>query len=94
MAESESQWRELLNDSSRINEWFLPGFLESLQRKGIQLKADECYGWTIHPRIGGKAETNNLSPINLVAYHIVINGLFRMSPGNKIDRFSVDGIIP
>ena len=81
VANSVDEWRRLLDDPAKIDQWFWPGFVESLQQRGESLAAAECYAWQVHPVIGGALESTNLKPMDVFAYHTVISQLHQLSEG-------------
>ncbi len=94
VASSIEEWRARARRPEIEEEWFWPGFLESLRRYGTPLGAGQCYGWTIHPLIGGPLEVSNLAPIDIVAYHTFVSTLHRTPPGTVIRGFTIDGAEP
>ena len=94
VAATESEWRRLLASPEAIERWFWPGFVESVQERGVTLEPAQCLAWRIHPLVGGPLESANLAPMNIVAYHSVVSSLHNSPPGTKISHFTVDGEIP
>lgn len=94
VASTRDEWRLLAAKPEIVDEWFWPGFAESLGRSGVHLEASQCYGWTIHPLIGGALELSNLAPIDIVAYHSIVSSLHRVPPGTAGRKLTVDGAEP
>jgi hypothetical protein len=94
VAASEADWTRLLRDPDTIEQWFWPGYLESLENRGVSLGPGQRFAWSVHPLIGGPLEGKNLRPMDIIAYHAVVSKLHSLPAGTKISHFTIDGEIP
>jgi hypothetical protein len=74
-------------------EWFLDGFVFHCDAEGLRLGLGECYGWRIHPMIGGKFEFENIQIFSLSVYESLMGQLLprwkQLPPGQPIPRIEI-----
>ena len=54
VAPSLAAYNELKNSPEKQGEWFLDAFVFRCASEGLHLEPGQCYGWKVHPMIGGK----------------------------------------
>jgi hypothetical protein len=59
-ADSRSHFENLLTNPDRVDSWFLPGFVVALEGRRILRSSGQCFGYKIHPILGGPIESSNL----------------------------------
>ena len=65
IAESEEEFRQLLQQPEQVNEWFLPQIVGDLLLLGRRLAPGECFGYKLPPMVGGQVEPDNFEPTSL-----------------------------
>ena len=68
IAASIVDYNRLKDLAEKRAEWFLDGFVFRCDAEGLRLGSGECYGWRIHPMIGGKCEFQNIQVFSLLVY--------------------------
>jgi hypothetical protein len=68
VAESEDQFRELLEDEEKLEEWFLPHLVHQLKEAGEILNKEEVFGFTTLPGLEGEFEINNITKVDVLEY--------------------------
>ena len=68
VAESEDQFRELLQDEEKLEEWFLPHLVHQLKEAGETLNKEEVFGFTTLPGLEGEFEINNITKVDVLEY--------------------------
>lgn len=88
VASSVKEFNDLKNTPEKHTEWFLDGFVFRCAAGGLNLNPGQCYGWRIHPMIGGKFEFENIQVFSLRVYQSLMGQMFRqykqLKPGDKI----------
>ena len=68
VAESEDQFRELLQDEEKLEEWFLPHLVHQLKEAGETLNKEEVFGFSTLPGLEGEFEINNITKVDVLEY--------------------------
>lgn len=68
VAETEEQFRELLEDEEKLEEWFLPHLVHQLKESGETLNNEEVFGFTTLPGLEGEFELNNINKVDVLEY--------------------------
>jgi hypothetical protein len=68
VAETEEQFRELLEDEEKLEEWFLPHLVHQLKESGETLNNEEVFGFTTLPGLEGEFEINNINKVDVLEY--------------------------
>ncbi len=68
-------------------------FVRELQKRGMELKPGQCYGWKIPPVLGGEPSYENVEPTD-VAVHVSLQGQVHeqarhLAPGTRIDEVRI-----
>ncbi|MBO9562704.1 MAG: DUF1851 domain-containing protein [Niastella sp.] len=72
-ADDLAQFEQFLHDEEKVDDWFLPGFVEKLVNAGKVLKAGEVYSYLKLPVIGGTYSVENIAPTD-VDVHFTFSG--------------------
>lgn len=93
VASSVAEYNQLKNTSDKQTDWFLDGLVFRCDSEGLQLHEGECYGWKIHPMIGGKFEFANIQIFSLRVYQPLMGQLLRqwnqLEPGDPIPQIKI-----
>lgn len=93
VAKSRGQFEAMREDEQMRNEWFQAGLVFRCSAQGLALKPDECYGWRVHPMLGGKLEFENIQAFPISAYQGQMAQLLRgrkgIEAGNPVSRSAV-----
>jgi hypothetical protein len=73
IAESFEEYQKFLNDSDKIDNWFLPSFVEKLLEAGKTLKSNQVYSYKIPPVLGGEYTVENIEPVSM-SVHFSFSG--------------------
>jgi hypothetical protein len=68
VAKSRAQFEAMQNDEQMRNDWFQAGLVLRCAAAGLTLKPGECYGWRVHPMLGGKLEVENIQAFPVITY--------------------------
>jgi hypothetical protein len=69
VARDQNHFAQLLDSDRRLpDEWFRIRLVDACRQSGMNLRADECYGFKIPPTLGGRYEVLNLKPTNLLVH--------------------------
>ena len=68
VAETEEQFRELLEDEEKLEEWFLPHLVHQLKESGETLNNEEVFCFTTLPGLEGEFEINNINKVDVLEY--------------------------
>src|ERR1700761_7532281 len=61
--------------------------------RGLVTEPGQCYGWVLHPMIGGKFEFNNIKEYTLRVYEWIIGQLLpQVMSGKRITGFTMKGM--
>lgn len=83
VAPSVAAFNELKNSPEKQNEWFLNGLVFRCAEARIQLAPSQCYGWQVHPLLGGKLTIDNIKVYSLRVYQSLMSQIFRQYQGHK-----------
>ena len=90
VAESIAEYNTLKDNRDKKSEWFLDGFVFRCDKEALHLRPGECYGWRIHPVIGGKFEFENIQIFSLEVYQSLMGQLLcqwkKLKPGDPIPQ--------
>jgi hypothetical protein len=93
IAPSIREYNRLKDLAEMRAEWFLDGLVFRCDAEGLRLGFGECYGWRLHPMIGGKFEFANIQVFSLVVYQSLMSQLLpqwkRLSPGQPIPKIEI-----
>ncbi len=93
VASSIAEYNQLKNTSEKQSKWFLDGFVFRCDSEGLLLHEGECYGWKVHPMIGGKFEFANIQIFSLRVYQSLMGQLWRqlkqLKPGDPIPQIEI-----
>ena len=67
-------------DEDNRNLWFTADWVVIANEHGLIPKADECLGWKVHPRFGGRFEHENIQVFSLRVYQSLMGQLHRQLP--------------
>src|SRR5436190_7028096 len=88
VAKSRQQFDAMKDDEQIRNEWFQAAFVFQCKAEGLSLKPGECFGWRVHPMVGGRLELANIQAFPLAAYQSLIAQLLQprlnLTPGDSI----------
>lgn len=92
-AASQEELDRLLGSPDKQNHFLLAGFVERAVRVSMVLKADECYDFRIHPRLGGPVEFENVETRNFkVALYLrgqLHDQVRHLKPGEVISKVTL-----
>lgn len=67
-----------LKDTREMHDgWFFDGLVFQCVEEGLLLNEGECYGWNVHPVIGGTFEFANIKVYSLSVYQSLMGQIFR-----------------
>lgn len=93
IAPSIREYNHLKDVAEMRSEWFLDGFVFRCDAEGLHLGSSECYGWRIHPMIGGRFEFENIQVFSLPVYQSLMAQLLprwrRLPPGQPIPKMEI-----
>lgn len=93
IAPSIAEYNRLKDLDAMRAEWFLDGFVFRCDAEGLRLEHGECYGWRIHPMIGGRFEFENIQVFSLMVYESLMGQLLpqwkRLPPGQPIPKIEI-----
>jgi hypothetical protein len=72
VAKSRGQFEAMREDEQIRNDWLQASLVLQCDAKGLLLKPSECYGWRVHPMVGGKIELENIQVFSLGDYQALI----------------------
>jgi hypothetical protein len=75
IARSISEFNNLKSIPEIRSRWFLDGFVIRCYDEKLLLRDGECYGWKIHPKIGGNFEFDNIQVFSIFVYHSLMSQL-------------------
>ena len=86
-------FRALLERGTHDDDWFLPGFVDSMERQGQILEPGQCYSFKVPPVLGGPTEVSNLQVISTLVHFSMAGQLHeqvrRMPQGTRISGFEL-----
>ena len=97
VANSTSEFEELLSDEDKVDEWFLPLLVEKLINAGKILKDSEVYSCKVMAILGGEFSVENIDPVN-ISVHFAFTGqiceqIRNLPDGTKVNiRFKPNGV--
>ena len=93
VAPSLTAYNTLKNTADKHTEWFLDGFVFRCVGAGLVLGPTQCYGWRLHPLIGGKFEFENIQVFSLSVYQSLMGQITRqcrgLKPGDPIPQLHI-----
>jgi hypothetical protein len=93
IAPSIADYNRLKDLAENRTEWFLDGFVFRCDAEGLKLGPGECYGWRVHPMIGGKFEFENIQVFSLSVYESLMGQLLpqwkNLPPGQPIPQIKI-----
>ncbi len=88
VAPSIPAYNELKNTAEKQGEWFLDGLVFRCAEAGVLLSPSQCYGWRVHPMLGGTLTFDNIQVFSLRVYQSLMGQIFRqyqnLKPGDPI----------
>jgi len=73
VASSVAEYNQLKGTPDKQSNWFLDGLVFRCDSEGLLLRKGECYGWKVHPMIGGKFEFANIQTFSLRVYQALMD---------------------
>jgi hypothetical protein len=73
VANSLSEYQQLLLNEEQADNWFLPQLVEQLRTAGKFLKANEVYSFKVLPALGGEYSVDNFEPTDM-SVHFAFTG--------------------
>src|SRR5271168_3581606 len=77
-----------MQDEKARDNWFLIGWVITMQRAGVYRPHCQTYAYKIHPIIGGKTESANLMLLGIEVWQSICSQLHQqvrqMPPGTRI----------
>jgi hypothetical protein len=58
-------------------EWYLDSFVLQCESQGMVIEQGECFGWRLHPMLGGSFEMQNVQKFALTEYQSLVAKLVR-----------------
>lgn len=91
--ESESLTSQAFFDTNK--ERLSTDWVDVCRGHGLELESGQCYGWKVHPRIGGELTFSNIKVYSVRIYQSLTSQLLRQImtglQGRKITGFVVEG---
>jgi len=91
-AESAEEFKRLMQQPDRADEWFVPQLIGDLITSGKQLAEGQCYSYTVPPMLSGEMELSNFEPTDLLVHCSMLGQIGRkiqhLPEGTKIDGFT------
>jgi hypothetical protein len=98
VASSVDEYNTLKNQPDKHNDWFLDAFVFRCDREGLHLQPGQCYGWCIHPMIGGRFDFENIQIFPLSVYQSLMGQLLprwaQLKPGDPIPQITIQSHRP
>jgi hypothetical protein len=92
VAESGDEFKQLMQQPSHAEDWFLPHLVGDLIQSGKQLGPGQCYSYQLPPLLGGTMELDNFEPADLLA-HCSMFGQIAQQTQNLPEGTRIDGFI-
>jgi hypothetical protein len=94
VAPTRADWKQALQDSEKIETWFLPGLVGALRQGGLLLADGQCYSPKLPPVVGGTMDPDNFDVTDW-RVHLAIGGQVceqssKLPPGTPITRFTTE----
>jgi len=77
LAPSREDFAQLLDRRENADTWLRISLVEGCRKAGMQLTAEECYGFKIPPALLGKYEVSNLQPTNIYSHYSWLSHMTR-----------------
>ena len=77
VARNAQEYNTLNKSSEWLDQIFIAGWLAIAAGHGLIPGKDQCLGWRVHPRVGGKFESSNLQLFDMVVYQSLMGQLHR-----------------
>jgi hypothetical protein len=81
IARSTEEFRKVLSEPGRAEEWFVPELVGDLITSGVRLGPGQCYGYKLPPVLGGKLEPSNLEPTQLPVHFGILGQIHEQTRG-------------
>jgi hypothetical protein len=95
ISDSQEQLDAMLNEEDWQDRLLLTGFVIAMQRRGAHRATGMCYGYRVHPIIGGKTEVSNLVLLDIETWQAICGQIHQqvkqMKPGTRIRRLEHEG---
>ena len=92
VAESADEFKRLMQQAERADEWFVPQLIGDLIVSGKRLAPGQCYSYKVPPMLSGKMELDNFEPTDLLVHCSMFAQIGRkirgLPEGTKIDRIT------
>ena len=75
VAQNANEYNTLNKSAEWLDQTFIAGWLSIAAGNGMQPTKDECLGWKLHPRLGGKFEVANLQIFTMRVYQHLMGQL-------------------
>jgi len=73
-----------LDTPDKQNEWFLDSLVFRCAESDVLLDSSQCYGWEVHPLLGGKLTIDNIKVYSLRVYQSIMGQIFRQYQNHKL----------
>jgi hypothetical protein len=77
IARDRETFARLLDRRENADEWLRIPLVEGCRQAGMQLGADECYGFKVPPALLGKYAVSNLQPTNIYSHYSWLSHMCR-----------------
>lgn len=88
-----NEYNQLKKQPDYQTEWFLDGFVFRCESQGLRLATRQCYGWRIHPIIGGDIKVENIQVFDLSVYQSLMGQILpqwkALKPGDSIPKIEI-----
>ena len=92
VAPSDTCFEKSLESVENRNRWFMTDWLKICHSRGLALGKGECFGWTVHPILGGKFDVDNIQVFDLTVYQCMLGQIFRQLKNKPVD-FVISGLV-
>ena len=77
IAVSREEFDKVMAEEANLEKWFSNSFVTALKSKGIARAPGQCFGYKIHPAIGGAFEAANLTPLYIKVWQAISGQIHR-----------------
>lgn len=84
VADSVADLNRLMQSADNRDQWFLPGFIISMQRAGVPRPAGQCYAYRIHPILGGELASSNLMLLDIEVWQAICSQIHQQVRDIKV----------
>jgi hypothetical protein len=93
VAPSMNALSELLKSIENRNRWLMADWVGICKERGLHLNQGQCYGWKLHPILGGKFEFENIQAFDLGVYESITGQIHRqvkhLPPGYTVTELKI-----